>query len=124
VVAVAGYPDEMERFLDANSGFRSRFTDTLTFDHYDAGELAQIFERFCEANEYRLTADARTALTRWCESSCAAVNESFGNGRAMRNLFDDVIGAQADRIVRSAKLDDPEALLWIEAADFDASAQP
>ena len=36
----------------------------------------------------------------------------------MRNLFDDVIGAQADRIVRAAKLDDPEALLWIEAGDF------
>jgi hypothetical protein len=29
-----------------------------------------------------------------------------------------VIAAQADRIVRAAKLDDPEALLWIEAADF------
>ena len=38
----------------------------------------------------------------------------------MRNLFDDVIGSQADRIVRAEKLDDAEALVWIEAADFPA----
>ncbi len=123
VVAVAGYPEEMERFLDSNSGFRSRFTDTLTFSHYGAAELAQIFQGFCQVNEYRLSAEAESALSRWCQHAVAAREESFGNGRAMRNLFDDVIGAQADRIVRSAKLDDPEALLWIEAADFP-SEQP
>jgi stage V sporulation protein K len=118
VVAVAGYPDEMKRFLDSNSGFRSRFTDTLTFSHYDAAELERIFQGFCVANEYRLSAEAESALRRWCERSVAGREETFGNGRAMRNLFDDVIGAQADRIVRAEKLDDSEALLWIEDADF------
>lgn len=121
VVAVAGYPDEMERFLDSNSGFRSRFTDTLTFSHYEAAELKQIFRGFCRANEYRLSTEAASALERWCERAVAEREEAFGNGRAMRNLFDDVIGAQADRIVRAAKLDDPEALLWIDAADFPPS---
>lgn len=122
VVAVAGYPDEMERFLDSNSGFSSRFTDTLTFDHYTAAELEQIFVGFCHVNEYRLSSEAKTALRSWCERSVAGRDKSFGNGRAMRNLFDDVIAAQADRIVRAAKLDDPEALLWIEAVDFPAWA--
>ncbi|HEY6550803.1 MAG TPA: tetratricopeptide repeat protein [Solirubrobacterales bacterium] len=121
VVAVAGYPDEMERFLASNSGFSSRFTDTLTFDHYSAEELEQIFRAFCQVNEYRLSKDAESALRSWCERSVAARDNSFGNGRAMRNLFDDVIGGQADRIVRAAKLEDPEALLWIEAADFPGS---
>jgi len=118
VVAVAGYPDEMRRFLDSNSGFGSRFTDTLRFDHYSAGELQQIFEGFCKDNEYRLTVEAKAALSDRCERSIAQPEKSFGNGRAMRNLFDDVIGAQADRIVRASKLDDPRALVWIEAADF------
>jgi SpoVK/Ycf46/Vps4 family AAA+-type ATPase len=118
VVAVAGYPSEMERFLDSNSGFRSRFTDTLTFGHYDAPELEQIFRGFCRANEYRLSTEAEAALREWCERAVAGRDDSFGNGRAMRNLFDDVIGAQADRIVGAAKLEDPEALLWLEAGDF------
>ena len=118
VVAVAGYPREMERFLDSNSGFRSRFTDTLTFGHYDSPELERIFRGFCHANEYRLAVEAETALRQWCRRAVIDRNESFGNGRAMRNLFDDVIGAQADRIVEGAKLDDPEALVWLEAGDF------
>lgn len=118
VVAVAGYPEEMERFLSSNSGFGSRFTDTLTFDHYSAEELRRIFEGFCRSNEYRLSAEAEEALRDWCEHSVAERERSFGNGRAMRNLFDDVIGAQADRIVGASKLDDPEALIWIEASDF------
>lgn len=121
VVAAAGYPDEMKRFLDSNSGFSSRFTDTLTFGHYTATELEQIFVGFCGANEYRLSTEAEAALRSWCERSVAERDRSFGNGRAMRNLFDDVIGAQADRIVRAAKLDDPEALVWIEAGDFSDS---
>jgi tetratricopeptide (TPR) repeat protein len=123
VAAVAGYPEEMKRFLESNSGFGSRFTDTLTFDHYSAEELQLIFEGFCEANEYRLSGEAGMALRDWCERSAAERERTFGNGRAMRNLFDDVIGAQADRIVSAAKLDDPEALLWIEAADFPAKPQ-
>jgi stage V sporulation protein K len=118
VIAVAGYPDEMEQFLASNSGFSSRFTDTLTFSHYSVDELEQIFRAFCHANEYRLEKEAEAALRNWCERNVAVRDDSFGNGRAMRNLFNDVIGAQADRIVRAAKLDDPEALLWIEAVDF------
>src|SRR5262249_29543633 len=87
VVAVAGYPEEMKRFLASNSGFGSRFTDTLTFNHYSAEELRQIFEGFCRDNEYRLSPEAQEALRNWCERNAAQRARSFGNGRAMRNLF-------------------------------------
>jgi stage V sporulation protein K len=120
VVALAGYPREMERFLESNSGLRSRFTETLTFDHYTAEELQKIFKGFCRTNEYRLTDEAEAALAEWCERAVATRGDSFGNGRAMRNLFDDVIGAQADRIVEAEKLDDPNSLDSLEAADFPA----
>lgn len=120
VVALAGYPREMERFLESNSGLQSRFTDTLTFAHYSAEELEKIFEGNCRANEYLLSEEAETALGEWCRRATATRDDSFGNGRAMRNLFDDVIGAQADRIVAAAKLDDAEALDRLEGADFPA----
>jgi SpoVK/Ycf46/Vps4 family AAA+-type ATPase len=124
VVALAGYPREMERFLDSNSGLRSRLTETLTFDHYTAPELKQIFEGYCRANEYSLADEARASLAGWCERAVATRDDSFGNGRAMRNLFDDVIGAQADRIVEAAKLDDPDALDCLEGVDFPAASAP
>lgn len=41
-VIAAGYPDDMERFLNSNEGFRSRFPRRLDLDHYDAAASLEI----------------------------------------------------------------------------------
>ena len=42
VVIVAGYPDEMRRFMATNPGLAGRFHFTLTFDSYNAQEIVAI----------------------------------------------------------------------------------
>jgi len=55
-VIVAGYPDRIEHFLDANSGLRRRFSEinTLTIEDYGPETLQAIFEQYVEEQERRI----------------------------------------------------------------------
>jgi SpoVK/Ycf46/Vps4 family AAA+-type ATPase len=117
VVAAAGYTREMTEFLESNTGFQSRFTDEFTFDHYDPGELHEIFVGIAKANDYRLTPDADRRVLEACEQLHAERTEFFGNGRTMNNLFSDAIEEQASRLVEQGRVDDREALVTLEADD-------
>ena len=58
VVICAGYPDEMDEFIDSNPGLRSRFPKTIHFPDYSTDELLAIFES--SVREGRLRARPRT----------------------------------------------------------------
>ena len=50
VVILAGYSGEMETFIEANPGLRSRFNRYIDFPDYSAEELVQIFMSLAESN--------------------------------------------------------------------------
>jgi hypothetical protein len=97
VVIVAGYPDEMTEFLDANPGLRSRFPRTIHFPDYTTDELVAIFEALCKENSYELTQEARDRVRAVFDAE--PHSKGFGNGRLARNLFEAAMGRQATRIV-------------------------
>ncbi|MFI5612861.1 AAA family ATPase [Amycolatopsis sp. NPDC051903] len=96
VVIAAGYPGDMDRFLDANAGLRSRFGGTVEFADYDDGELAAIFTAMATHRGYRLAAEVETALP----ARMAALDRGpgFANGRSARALLEQAIAAQALRL--------------------------
>jgi SpoVK/Ycf46/Vps4 family AAA+-type ATPase len=96
VVIVAGYPRLMLRFLDSNPGLRSRFSREITFPDYSTDELVQIFGRFAAESEYTLGEGAEDALR--AIFGGAERDESFGNARFARTLFEQALNAQALRL--------------------------
>ena len=48
VVIVAGYPHEMQRFINSNPGLSSRFKTFVNFPDYNADELFDIFVKICK----------------------------------------------------------------------------
>ncbi|MCU1352099.1 MAG: hypothetical protein JWM05_1308, partial [Acidimicrobiales bacterium] len=116
VVIVAGYPDEMATFIDANPGLSSRFPKTIEFPDYSDDELWAIFASLGAKGGYRPEPAAEGAVRAWL----AAVprDKGFGNGRLVRNLFEDAVARQASRIVAVASPSDDEltALLAVDIA--------
>jgi stage V sporulation protein K len=62
VVIVAGYSDEMNRFISSNPGLQSRFPNHLFFDDFTPNELTMIFRTFCESEDYELSEEAEEKL--------------------------------------------------------------
>ena len=118
VVIVAGYTDLMEDFIDSNPGLNSRFNRYLYFDDYSVDEMMRIFMLQCDKNCYRLSGeDAESALRALLED--ASRDDDFGNARGVRNLFEKILIAQANRLA-AADLVTRDGLMTITADDIAA----
>lgn len=123
VVVLAGYPDSMDRLLDANPGLASRFGRRFDFPNYSAAELGRIFQTMCEANKYALPAAARLRLLAGFQYLRDRSDEKFGNGRLARNAFETAIRRLANRVADIAPLT-AELLTTIEADDIRLPGAP
>lgn len=99
IVIAAGYHDEMQDFLDANPGLRSRFNRTIEFPNYDAAELLEIMTNRAKSLDYTLTDDAVQYVQDTFTRILACPPENFGNARSVRNYLDRVIHNQANRLI-------------------------
>lgn len=98
VVVLAGYPEPIERLLDANPGLRSRFSRRIDFEDYGPKDLGRILELMCKSNQYVLNAETRGKFLLGATYLVEHRDEHFGNGRLVRNLFEDAIRHLANRI--------------------------
>ena len=95
VVIVAGYPEPMKDFLDSNPGFRSRFSQTVTFVPYDNPALWSIFEQMAQKLHYVLPPEFQERFNALIPTK---KEDSFGNGRFVRNIFEKTATNQAKRV--------------------------
>ena len=103
VVILAGYGEEMKQFIDSNPGLQSRFNRYIHFQDYSVDELVRIFNTLVEKYDYELTEEARLAIYRYLKESVDHKDKNFGNGRAVRNLFEKTLERQANRLVNNSK---------------------
>ena len=115
VVILAGYTGPMAELLDVNPGLSSRFPTTIEFPDYSDAELLTICERMVATSEYTLADGARPVIT----AALAALprDETFGNARAVRNLFEAAVANHAWRLRDVAEPTETDLCL-LTAADF------
>lgn len=98
VVIVAGYEDLMEDFINSNPGLESRFNRYFLFEDYTGEELFAIFKSQCDKNMYVLDEAGEEFAKKYFNVLYENRDDNFGNGRDVRNFFENVIAAHSDRV--------------------------
>jgi SpoVK/Ycf46/Vps4 family AAA+-type ATPase len=115
VVILAGYPKEMDRLLESNPGLRSRFKKFFLFPDYSIEELISIIDTYAKGYQYALTEQAKEMLRKIIEG-----HEIQGNGRFATNFADEMIQAQALRLMKVENEDELfEQAPFIEVSDVE-----
>lgn len=112
VVIVAGYPDKMRAFIDSNEGLQSRFTKFVDFEDYSVEEMMEILAGMCKKEQYILTDAAAAKARAVMRKGKDLGGRNFGNGRYVRNVYENAVGRSAVRLA------DMDAITAQDASTF------
>ncbi|MGX8692493.1 MAG: AAA family ATPase, partial [Clostridia bacterium] len=117
IVIVAGYSGPMTKFISSNPGLQSRFNKYFFFPDYNGEQLLAIFRKQCSKNGYKLTEESEKAARDLFDELYEERDDNFGNGRDVRNRFEDMIVRQSNRV---AAMEAPtkEDLMAVLPEDF------
>ncbi|MEA4920095.1 MAG: AAA family ATPase [Clostridiaceae bacterium] len=120
VVVVAGYDGLMDDFIHSNPGLESRFNRFLHFKDYTLDEMMEIFRLQCKKSCYTLSPEAEAEVRQLIDDSNNN-SVSFGNARGVRNIFENVLVHQSNRLASSSDIT-AETLMEIRPEDVLAAA--
>jgi SpoVK/Ycf46/Vps4 family AAA+-type ATPase len=123
VIILAGYPDDMDRFLRSNPGLASRFSTRVTFPSYRPEDLVRISVLLAEQAGDMFDPPAVQLLGEiFARARRAGQIDELGNGRFARSLFERACACRDVRV--EERLGDqatPAELTTLTTADVQAA---
>ena len=122
VIVLAGYTDDMSRFLRTNPGLSSRFSTRIAFPSYRPDELVQISRIFADHAGDTFAPDAIPVLTEVLTLACQQNRiDELGNGRYARSLYERACASRDLRVARLGEVASAAELTTIAAVDIEAA---
>ncbi|MCU7496709.1 MAG: AAA family ATPase [Ignavibacteria bacterium] len=122
VVIIAGYTDEIKKFIQSNPGLKSRFNEYFHFEDYTASELLYIFRKMVINAGLQTSSEAGDFAEKYFQFLIKSKDKYFGNARDIRNLLENLIKIQSARLSKEADLSD-EQIRTISKEDFIISVK-
>ena len=127
IVILAGYTKEMERFITSNPGLKSRFPNIIHFDDYSENDMWRIAELTAKNKGYRISDTCFEPMIEEFERHQIKGRNDNGNGRLVRNMIENAILRQSQRVATDTTLDLelllPEDFGFTEKKPFDLEAR-
>ncbi len=119
-IMVAGYPREMENFLDSNPGLKSRFKHFFHFDDYLPEELHQIALLAAKQRAVTISDDADKYLFDALTEAFRNRDRTFGNARFAHNVVEEAKMNLGLRLMQRSDVKElnPDELSLIVADDI------
>jgi SpoVK/Ycf46/Vps4 family AAA+-type ATPase len=122
VMVLAGYTDDMTRFLRTNPGLASRFSVRIAFPSYSPAELVRISTIFAAQAGDRFAPDALPVLNQILIGACELGRiDELGNGRYARSLYERACASRDLRVAQLGESASAAELTTISAADVEAA---
>jgi SpoVK/Ycf46/Vps4 family AAA+-type ATPase len=122
VIVLAGYPEDMDRFLRSNPGLASRFSTRVTFPSYQPQDLVRIAVLLAEQAGDMFDPAATEILGAIFAHACGTGRiDELGNGRFARSLFERACAVRDVRVVRLVEEATAEDLTTLTAADVQTA---
>jgi SpoVK/Ycf46/Vps4 family AAA+-type ATPase len=119
-IMCAGYPKEMQNFVDSNPGLKSRFSHYFHFDDYLPEEMFEIAELAAQKKGVTITEDAKNYMKEMLVEVYRTRDNSFGNARYVYSLVDEAKMNLGLRLMNMSNVNDlsNEELSTIELQDM------
>ena len=112
----------MREFVASNPGLKSRFNQFINFEDYTPEELKQIFLFQCKKQGLSLTDECDEYLTQHFTLMYKNRADDYANGRDVRNFFEKVIKARANRLASILDTVTREEYMTIVLSDLQEAA--
>lgn len=114
----AGYPAEMEEFIQYNTGLASRFATVINFPNYAIPQLLNIAMGMAKDRDYVMSEEYKLALAQRLEKE--RLLYTFGNARTVRNIIEESIRKHAKRVFdKYGSTPAREILITLEKEDME-----
>lgn len=91
VVILAGYQDDMERFISINPGLKSRFPNIIHFEDYTPYQMYAIAVNIAKSKGYKIADNVEDDLIDLFAKNQISGKNDLGNARFVRNIIENAI---------------------------------